>query len=201
MRVVCKVCGLTLLLQVRTLWRCSDGLFFEVPPLASIALLTMLHPLLRNMLQTVDHFKISCLGAPFSWLEKPRNCMGRDLDCMVDILMVFHLSTFSKPNTEFNSDFAPIWFLSFSNHEKGALRQEISKCSMVFSMFLRSGWSVVRSMLLAKGGTLKKITSPHLHKVLTQSNKVSPQTLQIALILVHLLIFILEVGRIGFCGS
>jgi hypothetical protein len=27
------------------------------------------------------------LGAPFSWLEKPRNHMGRDLDCMADFLM------------------------------------------------------------------------------------------------------------------
>jgi hypothetical protein len=31
----------------------SDGLFFEVPPLASDALLTALHPLLENVLQTV----------------------------------------------------------------------------------------------------------------------------------------------------
>jgi hypothetical protein len=30
--------------------------FFEVPPLASDALLTTLHPLLENVLQTVDHF-------------------------------------------------------------------------------------------------------------------------------------------------
>jgi hypothetical protein len=36
------------------LWRCSDGLFFEVPPLASDALLTTLHPLLENMLQTTS---------------------------------------------------------------------------------------------------------------------------------------------------
>jgi hypothetical protein len=28
---------------------------------------------------------------------------GRDLDCMADVLMGFHRSTFSKPNTEFNS--------------------------------------------------------------------------------------------------
>jgi hypothetical protein len=41
-------------------------------------------------------------------------------------------------------------FLGFSNHEKGAPRQEILKLSMVCSMFLRSGWSVVRSELLAK---------------------------------------------------
>jgi hypothetical protein len=37
----------------RNLWRCDDGLFFEVPPLASDALLTTLHPLLENVLQTV----------------------------------------------------------------------------------------------------------------------------------------------------
>jgi hypothetical protein len=50
---VCKVRGLTLLLRVGTLWRCGDGLFFEVPPLASDALFTTLHPLLENVLQTV----------------------------------------------------------------------------------------------------------------------------------------------------
>jgi hypothetical protein len=38
----------------------------------------MLHPFLENLLQTVNHFEISCLGAPFPWLEKPRNRMGRD---------------------------------------------------------------------------------------------------------------------------
>jgi len=52
-RAVWKVRGLTLLLQVGTLWRCSDGLFFEVLHLASGALFTMLHPLFKNMLQTV----------------------------------------------------------------------------------------------------------------------------------------------------
>jgi hypothetical protein len=74
-----KVRGLTLLLRVGTSWRWGDGLFFEVPLLASDVLITTLHPLLENVLQTIDHFEISCLGAPFSWLEKPRNRMGRDL--------------------------------------------------------------------------------------------------------------------------
>jgi hypothetical protein len=41
------------------MWGCGDGLFFKVPPLASDALLTTLHPLLENVLQTVDHFEIS----------------------------------------------------------------------------------------------------------------------------------------------
>jgi hypothetical protein len=41
------------------LWRCGDGLFFEVPPFASDALLITLHPLLENVLQTIDHFEIA----------------------------------------------------------------------------------------------------------------------------------------------
>jgi hypothetical protein len=176
-RVVWKVRGLNLLLRVGTLWRCGDGLFFEVPLLASDTRLTTLHPLLESVLQTVHHFEISCLRAPFSWLEKQRNRMGRDLDCMADVLMGFHRSTFSKPNTEFNSDVAPTWFLGFSNHENEAPRQEISKRSTVCSTFSSSGCSFVRNASLAKGDI-----SPHLHKVPTRSNKVSPGTLQTALV-------------------
>jgi hypothetical protein len=79
-RAVCKIRGLVSLLLVGSLWRCGDGLFFEVLPLASGELLTTLHPLLKNVLQTVDHFEISCFRAPFSWFEKPRNRRGRDLN-------------------------------------------------------------------------------------------------------------------------
>jgi hypothetical protein len=112
-RAVCKFRVLTLLLRVGTLWRCGDGLFHEVHPLESDALLTTLHPFFANVLQNVDHFEISYLGAPFSWLEKLRNRMGRDLNCMADVLMGFHRSTFSKPKTEFNSDLAPCDFWAF----------------------------------------------------------------------------------------
>jgi hypothetical protein len=52
--------------------------------------------------------------------------------------------------------------------------------------FSISGWSVVRSASLAKGGTSKNRPSPRLHKVPTQSNKVSPRTLQTALVINHL---------------
>jgi hypothetical protein len=44
-------------------------------------------------------------------------------------------------------------FLGLSSHEKGAPRQKISKWSTVCSTFSRSGWSVVRSASLSKGGT------------------------------------------------
>jgi hypothetical protein len=47
---------------------------------------------------------------------------------------------------------------------------------MVGSTFLRSGWSIVRSASLAKGGTSKK------RPFLTWSNKVSPRTFQTALV-------------------
>jgi hypothetical protein len=68
-----------------------------VLPLASTALLTTIYPILENVMQTV-----SCkvqedsgaggfdFGAPFSWLEKPRNSMKQDLNCMTDVLMGFH---------------------------------------------------------------------------------------------------------------
>jgi hypothetical protein len=74
----------------------------------------------------------------------------------------------------------PIRFLGFSNHAKGAPRQEISTWSTVCNTFSRSGWSVVRS-------TSKKRPSPHLHKIPTRSNKVSPRTIQAALLLVQVI--------------
>jgi hypothetical protein len=76
----------------------------------------------------------------------------------------------------------PMGFLRFPKHEKGLPTQEISKWSTVCSTFSRSGWSVVRSASLAKGGTSEKRPSPHLHEVPTRSNKVSPRTLQAALV-------------------
>jgi hypothetical protein len=45
-----------------------------------------------------------------------------------------------------------------------------------------SGWSVVRSASLAKGGTSKNRPSSHLHKVPTRSKKVSPRTSQTSLV-------------------
>jgi hypothetical protein len=65
MKAVTKVRGLVLLLRVGTLWRCGDGLFFEVPLLASDVLLTTLHPLLENVLQNVDHFEFLASELPF----------------------------------------------------------------------------------------------------------------------------------------
>jgi hypothetical protein len=57
------------------LWRCGDGLFFEIPPLASDALLTTLHPLLENALQTVDN-KFLASELPFHGCISPEIAWG-----------------------------------------------------------------------------------------------------------------------------
>jgi hypothetical protein len=95
---------------------------------------------------------------------------------VADVLMGLHRSTFSRPNTEFNTDLAACDFWAFP-----AMKRELrgsSKWSTVCSTFSRSGWSVLSSASLAKGGTSKKRPSPHLHKFPTRSNKVNPRTLQ-----------------------
>jgi hypothetical protein len=151
--------------------------------LASGALLTTLHPLLENVLQTVDHFEMSCLGAPLSCLKNTRNRVGRDVNCLADDLMGFHRSTFSKPKVEFDSDLAPCDFWAFPTMKRELHpTEEISKLSMVCSTLSRSGWSVVGNASLDGGGTSKKRPSPHLRKVPTRSNKASPRTLQMAFV-------------------
>jgi hypothetical protein len=107
----------SILLRVGTWWRCGDGLFFEVPPLASDALLTKLHPLLENVLQTVDHFEISCLGAPFSWLEKPRNRMGARSGLYGGCSNGVPPIHFSQAEHRIRFRSCPMRFLGISNHE------------------------------------------------------------------------------------
>jgi hypothetical protein len=180
-RGVWKVRGLTLF-RVGTLWRRGDDLFFEALPLATDALLTTLHPLLENVLQTVDNFEISCLGTPFFMFEKAHKSHGTKSGlyggCSNGVLPIHFFQV--EHRIQFRS--RPVPFLGFSNHENGVPRQEISMWLTVCSTFSRSGWSVVRRVSLAKGGTSKKRPSPHLHKVTPRSNKVSPRNLQTALV-------------------
>jgi hypothetical protein len=72
-----------------------------------------------------------------------------------------------------------------NERERSKLPVTLSSWSLrqtVCSTFSRSGWSVVRRAPLAKEGTWKKRPSPHLHKVPTRSNNVSPKTFQTALV-------------------
>jgi hypothetical protein len=117
-RAVWKVRGLALLLWVGTLRRCGDGLFFEVPPLASDALLTTLHPLLENVLQTVDHLEISSLGAPFPWLEKSRNRMGRDLIWILCSAWKKWIGGTPLEHPPYSPDLAPCNFWAFPSMKR-----------------------------------------------------------------------------------
>jgi hypothetical protein len=150
-RAVCKVRGLTLLLQVGNLWKCDDGLFFEVPPLASDALLTTLHPLLENSWSLRNFLPRSSLFI----VGKAQKSHG----ARSELNSVFGLEKVNRWNpirtSVIQSRARPMRFLGFSNHEKGAPRQEISKWPTVCSTFSRSGWSVVRSASLVKGVTSK----------------------------------------------
>jgi hypothetical protein len=148
-----------------------------------------------HFLQCSTHFSKTCCRPlitskflaselPFHVWKSPEIAWaGQDLDCMADVLMGLHCINFFQAEHRIQFRSCPMWFLGFSNHEKGAPRQEISKLLMVCNTFLRSGWSIVRSASLAKGGTSRTKPSLHLHKVPTWSNQVSPWTLQTALVI------------------
>jgi hypothetical protein len=105
------------------LWRCGDGLFSEVPPLAKDALLTTLHQLLENVLQTVDHFDISCLFM-VGKAQKPHGARS-ELNSVLDLEKANRWNPIRTSAIQSGS--RPMRFLGFSKHEKGAPRQEISK--------------------------------------------------------------------------
>jgi hypothetical protein len=180
LRAIWKVHVLTLLLQIRTLLRCCDGLFLKYPPGKQC---TSYSAPPTSWKCVADHWSLWNFS-PQSSLSMVGNAQkshgvrsGLCGGCSNGVPLIHFFQ--AKHRFQFRS--CPMQFLGPSNHEKGAPRQEISKWSVVGSTFLRSGWSIVRSASLAKGVTSKKRLLPHLHKVLTRNNKVSPQTLQIYL--------------------
>jgi hypothetical protein len=50
---------------------------------------------------------------------KVQKSYGANLDCTTNVLTGFHRSTFSKPNTEFNSDLVPYDFWAFPTMKRG----------------------------------------------------------------------------------
>jgi hypothetical protein len=172
MRAVCKVRGL----RVGTLWRCGDGIFrstslgkrcisYNAPPTSRK------HTVDRGFRKVVEQAvltswygskspeiawrRMSWWGQPSSPLEHPP--YSPDL-APCDF---WALPTISKP---------PVPLSTWS------LRQTVCRT------FSKSGWRVVRSASLAKGGISKKRPSSHLHQFPARSNKVSPRTLQSALV-------------------
>jgi hypothetical protein len=141
-RAVWKVRGLTLLLRVGTLWRCGDGLFFEVPPLESDSLLTTLHPPLVNVLQTVDHFEISCLGAPFSWLEEPSNLMGRDLAWIMCSAWKKWIAGTPLEHPPYSPDLAPCVLWAFPTMKRELRGKKFRSNQRSAARFREVGWAL-----------------------------------------------------------
>jgi hypothetical protein len=76
----------------------------------------------------------------------------------------------------------PMRFLGFSTMKREFLGKKFRTDQRSAARFREVGGALLRSALFAKGGTSKKRPSPHLHKVLTRSNKVNPRTLQTAVV-------------------
>jgi hypothetical protein len=107
-------------------------------------------------------FRSTSLGKRYTSYNAPPTSRKRAADCWC--FMVGKAQKSHETRSELNSVFGlekvdqwnpirtsatqsrsrPVRFLSFSNHENGSPRQEISKCSTVCSTFSRSGWSVVK---------------------------------------------------------
>jgi hypothetical protein len=179
MRAVCKVHRLTLLFWVGTLWRCSDGLFFAVPSLASDALMT-LHPLLKNVLQTFDHLEIACRRAPFSWLGNTRNHVGWDLNWIV-----FGLEKVDWWNpiraSPYSADLAQCDFWDFPTMKRELWGKKFGSDQWSASCFEK--WvECCKKCITCQGRYFKKeaVTAPPQSS--DQSNKVSLQTLQMTLV-------------------
>jgi hypothetical protein len=65
------------------------------------------------MLQTIDHFEISCLGAPFSWLEKAQKSHGArsELNSVFGLEKVDGGTPLEQP--PYRPDLAPCDFWAF----------------------------------------------------------------------------------------
>jgi hypothetical protein len=128
MRAVCKVRGLALLLRVGILWRCGDGLFFEVPYLGKRCTSYNAPPTSRK--HAADHCSLRNVLPPRSSLftigKAQKSHVARS-----ELNSVFGLEKVDRWNpirtSAIQSRSGPMQFIGFSNHEKEALRQEISK--------------------------------------------------------------------------
>jgi hypothetical protein len=117
-----------------------------------------------------------------SWLEKPRNRMGRDLDCMSDVLMGFHRSTFSS-RTQNSIQITPHAISGlFQRRKRSSKARNFEVINGLQHVFEKWG-ERCKKCVAYQGRYFLKRPLPHLHKVPTRSNKVSPRTFQMALVL------------------
>jgi hypothetical protein len=141
------------------LWRCGDGLFFEVPPLASDALLTTLHPLLENVLQTVCR-KLQEDSGTGGFLPRSSIFMAGKVKksggARSELNSVFGFEKVDRWNpirtSAILSRSRPMRFLGFSNHEKGTpLRGKKTACSTILLKLSANGLQHIFEKWMERG--------------------------------------------------
>jgi hypothetical protein len=71
--------------------------------------------------------EVSCLGAPYSWLEKPRNRMGRDLNWILCSAWKKWIGGTPSEHPPYSPDLAPcnFWaFLTMKRELRGKFRSD-----------------------------------------------------------------------------
>jgi hypothetical protein len=132
-------------------------------------------------LQRSTHFSKTCcrksLGAPFSWLEEPRNRMGQDLNWILCSAWKKWIGGTPLEHPPYSPDLAPCDFWTFPTMKRELWGKKFRSDQRPAARF-REVSGVIRSASVAEGGSSEKRISQHLHIVPTRSNKVSPRTFQ-----------------------
>jgi hypothetical protein len=149
-RAVWKVHGLTLLLRIGSLWRCGDGLFFEVPTWRTMHFLKRSTRFSKTCYRQLITSTFFLPRSSLFMVRKAQKSHGArsGFNFMFSLEKVDRWNPIRTPAIQIRS--CPMRFLGFSNRDTGTPRQNISKWSTVCSTLSRSGWSVVRSASLHK---------------------------------------------------
>jgi hypothetical protein len=120
--------------------------------------------------------KFLALELPFHGQKSP------EITARFELNSVFGLdSGTTTEHLPYSPDLAPCHFWAFPTMKR-KLQGKKFQSDRGLQHVSRNRWGIVRSATVAKGGASRKRLSPHLHKIPSQSNKVSPQALQMALI-------------------
>jgi hypothetical protein len=181
-RVVPKVRGLAVLLRVGTTWRCGDGLFFVVPPLASDALLTTLPP--TSQKRAADRWSLRNFlpRSSFFMFRKAQKSHGArsELNSAFSFEKVDHWNAIRTTAIQCRSrPHAISWlFQPWKGSSEATNFEVINGLQHVLEKWVER----CNKCIVCQGKYFETRPSPHLHKVPTRSNKVSPRTFQTTLV-------------------
>jgi hypothetical protein len=180
-KAVCRIREFTLLLRVTTSWRCGDGLFFEVPPLASDAIKRSIH-FSKTCCRQFITSKYLATELPFHGWKSPETAWG-------EIWTVWRMFWWGSTDPLFPSRTRTS--IPSSPHAISGLFQPWKGSSEARNFEVINGlqhvfekWAERFKKCIACQGRYfeNNRLSPHLHKVPTRSYKVSPRTLQKAIV-------------------